>query len=50
MVAFAGRKYAARSTPVLVADSQHTITSFTMVKTSWKRFIDFVSISYFRAF
>ncbi|KAL6347973.1 hypothetical protein AAG906_037702 [Vitis piasezkii] len=31
MVAFAGRKYAARSTPVLVADGQHTITSFTLV-------------------
>lgn len=31
MVAFAGWKYAARSTPVLVADGQHTITSFTLV-------------------
>lgn len=31
MVAFAGRKYAARSLPVQVADSTHTITSFTLV-------------------
>lgn len=32
MVAFAGRKYAARSLPVQVADFTHTITSFTLVK------------------
>lgn len=31
MVAFAGHKYAARSLPVQVADSTHTITSFTLV-------------------
>ncbi|XWS67975.1 hypothetical protein CRYUN_Cryun04dG0050500 [Craigia yunnanensis] len=31
MVAFAGRKYAARSFPVMVADGQNTITSFTLV-------------------
>ncbi|KAK6136818.1 hypothetical protein DH2020_029441 [Rehmannia glutinosa] len=31
MVAFAGRQYAARSLPVFVADSSHTITSFTLV-------------------
>ncbi|XP_059632897.1 uncharacterized protein LOC132275425 [Cornus florida] len=31
MVAFAGRQYAARSLPVLVADNSNTITSFTLV-------------------
>ncbi|PRQ23291.1 hypothetical protein RchiOBHm_Chr6g0259741 [Rosa chinensis] len=31
MVAFAGRKYAARSPPILVADDSNTITSFTLV-------------------
>ncbi|XP_047306745.1 uncharacterized protein LOC124910175 [Impatiens glandulifera] len=31
MVAFSGRQYAARSMPVLVADSTHIITSFTLV-------------------
>ncbi|GMN37514.1 hypothetical protein TIFTF001_006867 [Ficus carica] len=31
MVAFAGRKYAARSLPVFVADNTNTITSFTLV-------------------
>ncbi|GAB4837950.1 hypothetical protein Ancab_027478 [Ancistrocladus abbreviatus] len=31
MVAFAGQKYAARSSPVFVADDTHTITSFTLV-------------------
>ncbi|KAK3005190.1 hypothetical protein RJ639_016432 [Escallonia herrerae] len=31
MVAFAGRQYAARSVPVLVADNTHTIKSFTLV-------------------
>lgn len=31
MVAFAGRKYAARSLPAFVADDTHTITSFTLV-------------------
>ncbi|XP_051146941.1 uncharacterized protein LOC127262334 [Andrographis paniculata] len=31
MVAFAGRQYAARSIPVLVADGTHTVTSFTLV-------------------
>lgn len=31
MVAFAGRQYASRSLPVLVADYTHTITSFTLV-------------------
>ncbi|KAF8405121.1 hypothetical protein HHK36_010019 [Tetracentron sinense] len=31
MVAFAGRKYAARSPPAFVADNTHTITSFTLV-------------------
>ncbi|XP_071721649.1 uncharacterized protein [Rutidosis leptorrhynchoides] len=31
MVAFAGRKYAARSFPIMIADNTHTITSFTLV-------------------
>lgn len=31
MVAFAGRKYAARSLPAFVANSTFTITSFTLV-------------------
>ncbi|XP_057964473.1 uncharacterized protein LOC131155402 isoform X2 [Malania oleifera] len=31
VVAFAGRKYAARSMPVFVADNSHTITSLTLV-------------------
>ncbi|KAF6143403.1 hypothetical protein GIB67_029572 [Kingdonia uniflora] len=31
MVAFAGRKYAARSPPIFVADSSHIITSFTLI-------------------
>lgn len=31
MVAFAGQKYAARSLPILVADTSHTIISFTLV-------------------
>ncbi|XP_073158261.1 uncharacterized protein [Henckelia pumila] len=31
MVAFGGRRFAARSFPVLVADNSHTITSFTLV-------------------
>ncbi|KAL5705026.1 hypothetical protein ACHQM5_023377 [Ranunculus cassubicifolius] len=31
MVAFAGRKYAARSTPVFVSDSANIVTSFTLV-------------------
>ncbi|KAE8719372.1 B3 domain-containing protein [Hibiscus syriacus] len=31
MVAFAGRKYAARSLSIMVADSNYTITSFTLV-------------------
>ncbi|KAG6596627.1 hypothetical protein SDJN03_09807, partial [Cucurbita argyrosperma subsp. sororia] len=31
MVAFAGRKYAARSPPIFVADEQHAVTSFTLV-------------------
>ncbi|XP_071700191.1 uncharacterized protein [Rutidosis leptorrhynchoides] len=31
MVAFAGRQYAARSIPTLVADKSHIITSFTLV-------------------
>ncbi|KAF5473957.1 hypothetical protein F2P56_005903 [Juglans regia] len=31
MVAFAGRKYAARSTPAFVANSSYTVTSFTLV-------------------
>ncbi|GLT63691.1 hypothetical protein SLA2020_362360 [Shorea laevis] len=31
MVAFAGRKYAARSVPVLVADDKNTMISFTLV-------------------
>ena len=36
MVAFAGRKYAARSPPIFVADEQHAVTSFTLVS-SWHR-------------
>ncbi|KAK7264359.1 hypothetical protein RJT34_31966 [Clitoria ternatea] len=31
MVAFAGRKYAARSLPVMFADNNHTVISFTLV-------------------
>ncbi|KAE8723767.1 B3 domain-containing protein [Hibiscus syriacus] len=31
MVAFAGRKYAARSLPIMVADANYTITRFTLV-------------------
>ncbi|XP_006423087.2 uncharacterized protein LOC18034443 [Citrus clementina] len=31
VVAFAGRKYAARSAPTLVADSTHTVTNLTLV-------------------
>ncbi|KAF0912089.1 hypothetical protein E2562_012987 [Oryza meyeriana var. granulata] len=31
MVAFAGRKYAARSSPVFVSNSSYTVTSFTLV-------------------
>lgn len=31
MVAFAGRKYAARSSPVFVANGTYTVTSFTLV-------------------
>ncbi|XP_074275370.1 uncharacterized protein LOC141599289 [Silene latifolia] len=31
MVAFAGRKYAARSLPIFVADQTHTVTAFTLV-------------------
>ncbi|XP_057787498.1 uncharacterized protein LOC131004761 [Salvia miltiorrhiza] len=31
MVAFAGRKYAARSLPIFVADANYIVTSFTMV-------------------
>lgn len=31
MVAFAGRKYAARSLPAFVANSTFTVTSFTLV-------------------
>ena len=34
MVAFAGRKYAARSPPIFVADQQHIVTSFTLVSLS----------------
>lgn len=32
MVAFAGRKYAARSVPTFVANSTFIITSFTLVR------------------
>ncbi|CAI9097571.1 OLC1v1034033C1 [Oldenlandia corymbosa var. corymbosa] len=47
MVAFAGRKYAARSRPTFVANSSHIVTSFTLVlefkkgtlqNLYWKRF------------
>jgi hypothetical protein len=31
MVAFAGRKYAARSAPVFVSNSSFTVSSFTLV-------------------
>ncbi|XP_024015780.1 uncharacterized protein LOC18023329 [Eutrema salsugineum] len=31
MVAFAGAKYAARSVPIMVADNDHIVTSFTLV-------------------
>lgn len=32
MVAFAGRKYAARSLPAFVANSTYIVTSFTLVR------------------
>jgi len=32
MVAFAGRKYAARSPPAFVANGTYTVTSFTLVR------------------
>lgn len=32
MVAFAGRKYAARSVPAFVANGTYTVTSFTLVR------------------
>jgi hypothetical protein len=32
MVAFAGKKYAARSVPVLVANISYTVTGFTLVR------------------
>lgn len=32
MVAFAGRKYAARSIPAFIANSTFIVTSFTLVK------------------
>lgn len=32
MVAFAGRKYAARSSLAFVANSTYTVTSFTLVR------------------
>lgn len=32
MVAFAGRKYAARSPPAFIANSTFIVTSFTLVK------------------
>ncbi|GFQ03847.1 hypothetical protein PHJA_002528500 [Phtheirospermum japonicum] len=38
MVAFAGRRYAARSLPAFVADNTHTITSFTLVN-KWSVFL-----------
>jgi hypothetical protein len=31
MVAFAGRKYAARSLPVFVSNSSYSVTAFTLV-------------------
>ena len=31
MVAFAGRRYAARSIPIFVADNDNIVTSFTLV-------------------
>lgn len=34
MVAFAGRKYAARSLAAFVANSSYTVTSFTLVRIS----------------
>lgn len=33
MVAFAGRRYAARSPPAFVANSSYIVTSFTLVRT-----------------
>ncbi|XP_030499960.2 uncharacterized protein LOC115715256 [Cannabis sativa] len=47
MVAFAGKKYAARSQPIFVADDTHIVTSFalvlefdrgTLVNLHWKKF------------
>lgn len=36
MVAFAGRKYAARSLPEFVADTNYIVTGFTMVKSQFR--------------
>lgn len=36
MVAFAGRKYAARSLPAFVANSTYIVTSFTLVRKNVK--------------
>lgn len=33
MVAFAGKKYAARSPPVFVGNISYTVTGFTLVRT-----------------
>lgn len=38
MVAFAGRKYAARSQPAFVANGTYTVTSFTLVRSVPRRF------------
>lgn len=38
MVAFAGRRYAARSSLAFVANSTYTVTSFTLVRRQWNLF------------
>lgn len=50
MVGFAGSKYAARSSPVKVADGSNTITAFTLVMNNPKPFWKQISnIAYNRA-
>jgi hypothetical protein len=44
MVAFAGKKYAARSPPVFVANISYTVTGFTLVRL---RAVTFCSASQF---
>ncbi|XWS71387.1 hypothetical protein CRYUN_Cryun03dG0134200 [Craigia yunnanensis] len=47
MVAFAGRKYAARSIPAFVANSTYTVTSSTLVRTYKSGLWSFINASLF---